>query len=122
MADRPSLHSKVLVKLKKYLPRPSTIASQTPSGKEVGGAERWVGRTNQAEETAQNQSARAVEDVMGAPNKEQLKEAGKVGWTALKEVFKLAKEVSGPLPPLHAAVAGLLVVMDTIDVRYCVLF
>ncbi|ETW79265.1 hypothetical protein HETIRDRAFT_420422 [Heterobasidion irregulare TC 32-1] len=40
----------------------------------------------------------------------------KFGWIALTQTLALVKEVSDPFPPLKAAVSGLLVAMDRIDV------
>lgn len=47
----------------------------------------------------------------------QLKGYGKMGWDILKAVFQVVKEASVPLPPLQAAVGGLLATMELIDVR-----
>ena len=40
----------------------------------------------------------------------------KSGWLVLTQTLALVKEVSDPFPPLKAAVSGLLVAMDRIDV------
>jgi hypothetical protein len=47
---------------------------------------------------------------------QRLKKAGKSGWVVLRQVLKIVKEVSKPLPPLELALSGLFAVLEPLEV------
>lgn len=53
-----------------------------------------------------------------SPIATQLKAAGEAGWSVLREVLKGVRDVSDVFPPLKSAAAGLVLVMERVDVSH----